>query len=149
MLATDDASGASKRFDSRVELVAPNVVLIAVEGYLEAATGHSLAAALDRRLEASRGAVHVFCDVERVDNYHSDVRTELTRVLLAHRPKIASMQVLVRSKIVKMGVAVANLSLGGLIRSCESRSLFEGALAQVKAEGGRGSNEPDGEPPSK
>lgn len=129
----DEAFGAGRKGDPRVVVVTPHVLLVTLEGYLEAATGHAIAATIDRRLEASRGRLHLFFDLERVVNYHSEVRTGLTRVLLARRPKVASVQVLTRSKIVKMGVAVANLTLGDVVRTFESRVAFEGALAQAKA----------------
>lgn len=128
----DDAFGAGRKGDPRVVFVTPPVLLVTLEGYLEATTGHAIATAIDRGLEASRGRIHLFFDLERVDNYRSEVRTGLTRILLARRPKVASIQVLTRSKIVKMGVAVANLTLGG-VRTFESRVAFERALAQAKA----------------
>lgn len=117
----------------RIEPLGPHVLLISLEGYLDEDLAPAIAEALDRHLRASATPVHVCWDVERVDNYHSDVRVKITRALLANREKVASVKVLVRSKIVKMGVAVANLALGGLVRAYESRAEFTRAVARAEA----------------
>ena len=76
--------------------------------------------------KASR--VDVFFDVEGLTSYDSGLRTGMTKGLLADRERIASLRVLVRAKIVAMGVSVASLALGGIVTTVRERSAFKAAL---------------------
>ena len=72
-----------------------------------------------------------FWDLGELVNYHSDVRIFATRVLLAHRPQIIAIHTFTRSKLVSMGVSVANLALGGIVSSHPTRDKFADALDQL------------------
>jgi hypothetical protein len=61
-------------------------------------------------------------------SYDTDLRTELTAALARERKCIGCLHVLVRSKIVAMGVSVANLALGGIITIHGSAPSFHAAL---------------------
>lgn len=79
---------------------------------------------------------HVFLSAERLDGYDSGVRIGMTELILRHRRRIASVGVLVKSKLVAMGVSVANLALGGFIKSYNSRSSYEAAIRVVETDEG-------------
>ena len=66
-------------------------------------------------------------------NYDSELRTEWTRWLLRNRARLEDIQIVAGSKIVAMGVSVANVALGGIIQSHPKRSAV--FLNQVKAAG--------------
>ena len=83
------------------------------------------------QLFAETTQLHTFWDLEQLVNYHSDVRVFSTRVLLAHRAKLASVHTLSTSRIVGMGVSVANLALGGIIQMHKTRDSFDQALSRV------------------
>jgi hypothetical protein len=83
--------------------------------------------AFDVIADAGRN-VEIFFDMGKMVNYDSALRTRLTSHFLEHRPKIASLHVFTRSRIVSMGVSVANLALGNLITSHSDVGRFMKAL---------------------
>jgi hypothetical protein len=82
-------------------------------------------------LFAASISLHTFWDLRDLTNYHSDVRVYSTSAALAHKKKLASLHTLSTSKIVAMGVSVANLALGGIIINHKSAESFERALRDV------------------
>jgi hypothetical protein len=60
------------------------------------------------------GRVHGFHDWFDMSNYDSRCRVELTAWVMSHRQRSA-LHIGLRSRMVAMGVAVANLALGNLI----------------------------------
>ena len=78
-----------------------------------------------------------FWDLGELINYHSDVRVFATRVLLAHRNQVLGLHTFTRSKLVAMGVSVANLALGGIVSSHPTREAFEEALHEFLSSIGR------------
>jgi hypothetical protein len=72
--------------------------------------------------------VEIFFDMGKLVNYDSALRTLLTTHFSEHRPKIASLHVFTRSRLVSMGVSVANLALGNLITSYRDVGRFMKAL---------------------
>ena len=74
--------------------------------------------------------VEMFFEMGGMFNYDSALRTRLTVHFVRHRPKIGSLHVFTRSRIVSMGVSVANLALG-LITVHPDMKSFTGALDQI------------------
>src|SRR6266516_2972993 len=108
-----------------------------MRGHCDAAVGRGVAKALAGHLAAAAAPVHTFWDLEALVNYHTEVRTACTRALLDNKPRVASIHAFSHSVIVRMGVAVANVALGGTIRSYQQRAPFEAALAAALAESAR------------
>jgi hypothetical protein len=106
---------------------ASEIVLVQLSGFGEEAYAEHVIEAIDRPLE--RGArLKLFLDMEGMTNYDSALRTKLTTRLLQCRDQIDAMVVLARSRIVTMGVSVANLALGGIISVHEDRLEFARAF---------------------
>jgi hypothetical protein len=78
-------------------------------------------------LEAESPAA-VYADWQGMTGYESEARIELTAWMKSVRPHMRSFSVLVRSRVVAMGVSVANLALGGGLRSFTSTTAFRRAL---------------------
>jgi hypothetical protein len=72
--------------------------------------------------------VQMFVDVELMTAYDTELRTEVTAALARERKRIGCLHILVRSKIVAMGVSVANLALGGIMTIYGSAPPFHHAL---------------------
>jgi len=123
---------SSDRGSVIVELRAPAVVLVTLRGDPDAEMGRELAAALDEHLENPL-VRHLLVDAEEMVRYHSSVRTEPTKVLLKHRDRLR-IHVLARSKLVQMGLAVANVALQGVVRTHKDRGEFVRALNAALAE---------------
>jgi hypothetical protein len=75
-----------------------------------------------------RPSVQIFVDAELMTTYDSELRTEVTAALLVERRRIACLHIVVRSKLVAMGVSVANLALGGLMTIHRDSGSFVAAL---------------------
>src|SRR5262245_28445089 len=109
------------------ELRGADVVLVVMEGRVGAQAGRQIARQLSEVLKAGTPK-KIFCDLEGMLDYHSDVRTHCTQALLSNIGNVAAVIVIARSKLARMGVAVANIALGGRIQVVESRSAFDAAL---------------------
>jgi len=77
---------------------------------------------------AQDGAVLMLYDMWSMPTYDSQLRVELTDWCRKHLKSIPALHVAQRSKLVAMGVAVANVALGGLITTHSSRASFDAAL---------------------
>jgi hypothetical protein len=73
----------------------------------------------------------MFLDMGRMVNYDSTLRTRLTSHFVRHRSQVASLHVFTRSRIVSMGVSVANLALGRLITVHADMAGFNDALDSI------------------
>lgn len=75
------------------------------------------------------GPLVMFFDWEGMTGYDVDCRREMTKWTMDRKAQIGKVHILVKSKLVAMGVSVANLLLGGdTICSYTDRPKFEGAL---------------------
>ena len=81
--------------------------------------------------------VTLLADFWSMPTYDSPLRLDLTSWLLDHRPRVAELHVLTRSRIVTMGVAVANLALGGLVTNHRTRAPFDEAVARFPFQSAR------------
>jgi hypothetical protein len=101
-------------------------------------TGHFTADLLPPLLLAGEkvlqrdGQLHLLQDWEKMSGYDSPVRLNLTRWMLEHRDAIEGIQILVQTKIVRMGVTTVALLLGGnLLQIQTNRSTFEAIVLGV------------------
>jgi hypothetical protein len=83
---------------------------------------------------AGRGAVTAFFDTAEMSGYTTRLRTGMTDAVKKHA---LAVHVLVRSKIVAMGVSIANLALGGTVKSYSDLKSFDTQLQAVLGEDAR------------
>jgi hypothetical protein len=107
---------------------ADGVVILTMNGHLDAAIAKQIANALHSHLVVATEPVQTFWDLEHLEQYHSDVRVLCTHTLVRNWPRVAGLQTLATNRIVKMGVAVANVALRGRVHNTESRAEFDEAL---------------------
>lgn len=72
--------------------------------------------------------VEVFLEMGRMVNYHSELRVRLTTHVSSRRSEIASAHVYTCSRMVAMGVSVADLALGQIITVHPTLERFREAL---------------------
>jgi hypothetical protein len=106
---------------------AASIVLARLQGYGAEAFAEPITEAFDRVL-ANSDSIRLFFDAESLENYDSTLRTSLTDRFVRDRKRLSELHVLVRSKIVSMGVSVANMALGGMVVSHTERSTFSDAI---------------------
>ena len=126
--------------DARGQLIAwavPNRGL-----FVSVGSGHGSAAFVKPFLAAANtaiaaGAREIWDDWARITSYDSEARVQFTQWAKA-RPTIApNVRLLVGSRLIAMGVAIANLGLGNTFHVTADRAKFEGAIL-ARLEGGKG-----------
>jgi len=115
-----------------ITTVRPGVVLQRFSGHALAPMADLIAARLDKELARSRRIV-VFDDWEEATGYESEVRIRLTAWTRERLDRIPETHILVRSKLLAMGIAVANVAVSGKLRAYTSRAAFEIALGKATA----------------
>jgi hypothetical protein len=73
----------------------------------------------------------IFHDWEGMQLYETESRLRLTKQSVRLLPRIGSFSVLARSKVVRMGVSMASLILGGRIHLYTTRDEFEQAVQRA------------------
>jgi len=101
-------------------------MVLAIEGHGQAEFAALIAAAY-KGLDGRR-PLHLFADLGGMSNYDTGLRTELTTTFMPDRERIASFPILLRSKLVAMGVTVAGLALGSFVHPMDDRRGFKKAL---------------------
>jgi hypothetical protein len=102
------------------------------EGYFDKSLIAHYAGALTRAMPY--GPVEVFLDWQAMTGYDSECRKQLTDLVLNNRERFAKVHVLVRHKLVAMGVTTASMLIGGAILVAHTeRSQFEQLLNQALA----------------
>ena len=114
-----------------LEHEAPGVALMRVE---RAATGETMVPVFEalEPVIGKHGSLVVFIDAEALDSYDTDCRRRWTTWLDTHRGKVR-VHVLVRSRLLQMGVNLVNPLVGGFIDSHSERSSFESELRKSRA----------------
>lgn len=113
--------------------VAPGVVLTTFSGHGTMPVADALMEGFDGAL-ARHGTIVIFDDWEAAQGYDSEVRLRLTDWTKKHFDSIRSTTVLVRSKILAMGLSVANLALRRPVTVTNDRKSFERALMLARSE---------------
>jgi hypothetical protein len=75
-----------------------------------------------------KAPVSAFNDWLGMDGYDSEARIALTDFVFASRRQFDSIHILLRSKLVSMGVSVADLALGGMIQAYTEPQPWKEAL---------------------
>lgn len=91
------------------------------------------ATVITRRWEALRRAhakITILADFCCLPTYDSAFRVIEQEWIIKNRASLEPIHVLVSSKIVAMGVAVANLAMGGLMTSYSTRASFDSVVAK-------------------
>ncbi|HKP63936.1 MAG TPA: hypothetical protein VJV78_44685 [Polyangiales bacterium] len=110
--------------------VSPGVYATEVGGYMT----RDMAQLIIERAEplyALRGRVYGFHNWFEMENYESSCRVELTAWVLGHRDR-TELHIGLRSRLVAMGVSVANLALGSLIQVHSDMRSLASALATAQ-----------------
>jgi hypothetical protein len=126
-----------ERGEARFWIAAPTVVLITLAGHVSADLAPAVSQAFRQSVLAA-SAVHGFADFFGLESYDPEVRRGLTQVVADLRPRIAALDVVLRNRMVAMGVSVVNLALGGLLTVHRSQVRFDQLLNEAIARAPRG-----------
>ena len=104
-----------------------DLIVFVEAGHLEEGFAPLIEEASNQALECKL-PLHIFVDAYDLTGYAPSVRKGPTDWLNRNRASVAVQHMLVRSKLTKMGLSVASLALGGLLRGHASRASFRQAL---------------------
>lgn len=104
---------------------APRVVVIKMKGDVDIDGAEHFETWLDQELKEP---VHLFWDVFDLKSYGTGVRELSVQVMTRHREHLLSIHVGATSKVVILGMHLANLAMGGIIKAHHSRLSFDVAL---------------------
>ena len=130
-LGTDVQEYATSRGVARFWTLAPNVYVTSVSGHMEEAHAEAFERYGAERLRQSPGKLCVFHDWIGMTGYDSVCRQRMTAWSVPRLSHYAEVHLAVRSKIVAMGVQVANIALRGIMRAHQDRLPLEVELKRV------------------
>lgn len=113
--------------------LAPRVYMTEVRGFMTQPMSQLIMKQAEP-LYAIGGKVHGIHNWFGMENYDSVCRVELTSWVLSHRAQ-TGLHIGLRSRMVAMGVAVANLALGSLIQVHNEPRALEEALSSLLRRG--------------
>lgn len=125
--AYKDAEGRAE-----IQVFPGSLVRILLAGALDEPAGHWLGPTLTRQMHGLRG-ITTYWDLADLVRYHPAVRVEATAALKARLHDISAIHVHATSTIVRMGVSVANLALGGIAVTYADRNEFESRFRASRA----------------
>lgn len=131
-LGTDVCEHVTPKGKAMLWTLAPTVYVTRVSGYMEESHADLFERYGLRRIQEARGQkIRVFHDWYDMAGYDSRCRQRLTAWSLKHLDVYAEVHLCLRSKIVAMGVQVANIALKGLIRVHSDRTRLEVELRRT------------------
>jgi hypothetical protein len=119
------------RGEVRIYAPSPGLYVTWSRGHLCTTLANEIIQAGNRLLE-TEPTLEVFHDWEAGESYDSAARLGLTKWGVDVRNRVTKVHVLVKSKIVKMGVAVASIALVGMLESHADRRSFEASLERAR-----------------
>jgi hypothetical protein len=136
MLAHSDVNGTrtwtTPNGELRLWQPAPHVIVTRFQGPMYDGHLAQLAMVTIEGICASQPKTDIFHDWEGMELYATEARNLMTDRAIPLAPKINSLSVLFGSKVVLMGVSLANLKLGG-ITLFKGREEFDKAVQQAAA----------------
>ncbi len=131
----DDGTRSWARQDARFELrvVTPAVVLDKIAGVIDEELAAIVTAAFEDVLSRTVHP-HTFHDWSEVSGYSPKARKVLTDGVASLRPKMRSVHILFSSRLLAMGISVANAVLGGYIKAYGDRQSFDAAYGKALRE---------------
>jgi hypothetical protein len=102
---------------------ARNAVAHKVTGHLHIEGARVILASIERIIRWGNSYV-AFNDWYEMDGYDSQSRLVMTDWVVSSRSKFSAIHILLHSKLVSMGVSVANLAVGGLLSTYTSPRSF-------------------------
>lgn len=120
----------SIRGELLIHIPKADVFILKITGHLDDPMGAHVIDMLEKALSTTK-RLHLFCDWAEMTGYESEVRAAFTSWAGANRNRV-TFHLLVGSKLVAMGVSVANLALGGILIGYASRAAFDATLRSIK-----------------
>ena len=115
----------------RAWVLTPNVFVTQGEGHMTDEHCSFIVGYGEERIRQHDGKLYVFHDWLEMTGYDSRTRMRLTAWSVAHRQAYQEVHLAVRSRIIAMGVQVANVAVGGIMRAHTGIAALEVELARA------------------
>jgi hypothetical protein len=125
--ANDGIHLDTKRGAALFQEPAPGIVVYSVAGFADVELHRMVLPDLEEAITRN-GRIEFFADGGGLEGYDTQFRVEWTDWFKANRSNLVDVHVLVRSSIARMGLSVANLATGGMLRPYYSSGEFDAAL---------------------
>jgi hypothetical protein len=113
--------------------LSPTAVLSRLEGYLDVDLARAFLRYYDELFATTDAKVLSLNDWSKLEGYATESRKMFTRWTDDHRNRFTRILIYTESRIVRMGIATANIILGSLVEATGSRVEFEGLIGAAKA----------------
>ncbi len=121
-------SWGAKSGSLRIEWTQDGSVLVTLDGHGDGRFAQVIARRCESLLVGESEHISLFFDAWTMTSYDSALRVDLTAWVKKRRTQISRLHVAFQSKLVAMGVAVANVALGDMIRAHSARDSFDRLL---------------------
>ncbi|MEZ4230007.1 MAG: hypothetical protein R3B89_12600 [Polyangiaceae bacterium] len=129
----DDGFALSSRGgDCQLFHLAPGLVKVSYRGLATRDFAEHVMQELEILLRRD-SRLEVFIDAGALRSYQSDFRKVWTAWLLQHKAELDGVHILFQSRVVEMGINIANVVLGDFIRAYAKRPDFERRLEDTLA----------------
>jgi hypothetical protein len=130
-LGSDFAECSTQTGELRGWVLAPSVFVTQGKGHMTDEHCKFIETYGEERIRRHSGKLYVFHDWRELTGYDSMTRVRLTAWSVKHRHSYQEVHLAVRSRIIAMGVQVANVALGGIMRAHSGIATLEVELARV------------------
>lgn len=113
----------------RIRLAAPTVMVFEYHGHSDVSYAEFYERVIDD-VFGDRDGLHFFIDCEAQTGFDRAFRKRIAECARKHEPRTKTYFILVRSRVVALGVALVSLMVGGKTKVVSTRAEFE---AQLKA----------------
>ena len=118
---------------------APRVVVARYQGRAHAEFVAPLARDLDALVDR-KSLTEIFMDMAESEKYDSEFRSRWIDWLQEYMPWVKAVHILQRSSLVAVGIQIAALAVGEMVRSYTKREEFEAAIRKAVARAGKASS---------
>jgi hypothetical protein len=122
---------STERGSVTYERLAPNVVLVRLNGHLDAGFAEHIKGAIGAVLAEGKKP-HLFFDAWNATSLDTAFRAQLTPWHRQIAPRVEGQNVLVKSKILAMAITVANMAIGHILKPYNKRHEFEAAIDNAR-----------------
>jgi hypothetical protein len=126
-LVPDIQTVKTQRMELQFRAPAPGVLWVRASGHASADFVTSVVTLRNAAVKAW-GRVTLFDDLDGLTGYDPGVRAGLTEWVNQNKGAVTAVHILVRSRVVAMGVGVANMVLRGVISAHSDRAVFDREL---------------------
>lgn len=126
-LPNGDSEWKTSRGVARVARPVEGVILVTVTGHSSMDFYPLYTGEAEKLLSRGR-SLDWFADYAEMTSYDSDIRLALSEFTNKYKAQLTTVGVLVKSRIVSMGVTVASLATGGKVSSFSDRAKFQASV---------------------